>query len=189
MSRKRFHTHSVPEGTFYTLGLKWSYKQNIYTIHGLWPENAQDPVEDHWLDHIEDEFNKIKVEQYCSISSNINSIIADNLKTLNLRSNLDLYWAHDWRDDHKPNVELWRHEFINHGCRMPRDWTDIFGKHHQRSDNLDDINDYFCSGLSLFLEATKDFDEIGPEASSTEKPNMVIFFDQNWNKIIIPSHA
>ena len=134
-------------------------------MHGLWPEHSQDPVSDKWLLDIEQQFASKHVTDFFAVREPLteshrgHQVFEDIINPArNLKINLDKYWAHDWKDDHMPNVDLWRHEYQKHGSCMPKKWTSCFNDviDETMTNGAGHINTYFAYFLCLLAIHTKD---------------------------------
>ena len=124
---------------FYYLAIK---KHNgIWYIHGLWPNYGNDSY-----------------PSYCK------SVTYHNISSIRLLNYMEHYW---YSPNKKPDVYLWKHEYIKHGSCM----------------FTDDINeeDYFSIAIELFhtLVDRKLLNKLPQDLQDYKFP-----FDTNFNLIL-----
>ena len=169
----------LPAGTVWTFALKWSPLHNKHTIHGLWYDGGDDSRADEPVLKASEQWSNSIIPILESTQMNPQPPHSSK-DAKSLKEFMDLLWAHDWKNDHMPNIDLWHHEWKFHGAYMPNPWYDYDGHTHNPTGEFTaDAPAFFSYGISLYYRM---INEIHP-LDITNRSSVEFYFDENFKEI------
>lgn len=132
--------HPIPSNCYWTLALKWSPDENVYDLHGLWPEaRLEEEVRANHAEHPRAFNRQALADIMGELESCWNSDMHAPIKT---GISKDMVQKILLNADYK----FWEHEWTKHGCKSGMSEREYFGcaleEYKKRKSILPAINEH-----------------------------------------------